>query len=41
MNIFGGSGILEGLNDALEAWRMAAECVVIDDACIVEVDSRP
>ena len=40
-NIFGGSEVFEGLNDALKAWRMAAKGVIIDDACVVEVNSRP
>jgi hypothetical protein len=40
-NIFGGSEIFEGLNDALKTWRMAAKGVVIDDARVVEVNSCP
>ena len=40
-NIFGGSEVFEGLNDASKAWRMAAKGVIIDDARIVEVNSRP
>ena len=40
-NIFGGSEVFEGLNDASKAWRMAAKGVIIDDACVVEVNSRP
>ena len=42
-NIFGGSEIFEGLNDALKTWRMAAKSfiIVIDDTLIVEVNSRP
>ncbi len=41
MNVFGSSGILEGSDDALEAWRMAAEGVIVDDACVVEVGICP
>ena len=37
MNVFGSGGILEGFDDVLEALRMAAESVIIDDALIVEV----
>ncbi len=40
MNIFGGSEIFEGLNDASKTWRMAAN-VIIDDARVVEVNSCP
>jgi hypothetical protein len=40
-NIFGGSEIFEGLNDASKTWRMAAKGVIIDDARVVEVNSRP
>ena len=40
-NIFGGSEVFEGLNDASKAWRMAAKGVIIDDARVVEVNSRP
>ncbi len=42
-NIFGSSGseVFEGLNDASKAWRMAAKGVLIDDARVVEVNSRP
>ena len=40
-NIFGDSEVFEGLNDALKAWRMAAKGVIIDDARVVEVNSRP
>ncbi len=40
-NIFSGSEVFEGLNDALETQRMAAKGVIIDDGHIVEVDSRP
>jgi len=40
-NIFGGSEVFEGLNDASKAWRMAAKGVIIDDASVVEVNSRP
>jgi hypothetical protein len=41
MNIFGGSVIFEGLNDALKTWRMATKGVIIDDALVVKVNSRP
>jgi hypothetical protein len=27
----GSSGILEGSDDALEAWRMAVEGIIVDD----------
>ena len=40
-NIFGGSEVFEGLNDASKAWRMAGKGVIIDDARVVEVNSRP
>ena len=40
-NIFGGSEVFEGLNDASKAWRMAAKGVIIDDARVVKVNSRP
>ena len=40
-NIFGGNEVFEGLNDALKAWRMAEKGVIIDDARVVEVNSRP
>ena len=40
-NIFGGSEVFEGLNDASKAWRMAVNGVIIDDARVVEVNSRP
>ena len=40
-NIFGGSEVFEGLNDASETWRMAAKGIIIDDARIVEVNSHP
>ena len=40
-NIFGGSEVFEGLDDVSKAWGMAAEGVVIDDARVVEVNSRP
>ena len=40
-NIFGGSEVFEGLNDASKAWRMAAKGVIIDDAHIVKVNSHP
>ncbi len=40
-DIFGGSEVFEGLNDVSKAWRMAAKGIVIDDACVVEVNSRP
>ena len=40
-DIFGGSGILEGLNDASEAWMMTAKDIIVDDACVVKVDSCP
>ena len=39
--IFGGSEVFEGLNDASKAWRMAAKGIIIDDARVVEVNSRP
>ena len=40
-DIFGDSEVFEGLNDALKAWRMALKGVIIDDARVVEVNSRP
>jgi hypothetical protein len=40
-NIFEGSEIFEGLNDASKTWRMAEKGVIIDDARVVEVNSRP
>ena len=40
-NIFGGSEVFEVLDDVSKAWGMAAEGVVIDDARVVEVGSRP
>ena len=40
-NIFDGSEIFEGLNDASKTWRMAEKGVIIDDARVVEVNSRP
>ncbi len=35
-NVFGSGGNLEGFNDVLEALRMAAESVIVDDALVVE-----
>ena len=40
-DIFGGSEVFEGLNDASKAWRMAEKGIIIDDARVVEVNSRP
>ena len=40
-NISGGIEVFEGLNDASKAWRMAAKGIIIDDACVAEVNSRP
>ncbi len=40
-NIFGGSEVFEGLNDASKAWRMAAKGIIIDDVRVVKVNSRP
>ncbi len=40
-NIFGSSEVYVGLNYALETQRMAAKGVIIDDARIVKVNSRP
>jgi hypothetical protein len=40
-NVFGSIGILEGLDYALEAWRMALKGVIIDNACVVEVGNCP
>jgi hypothetical protein len=40
-DIFGGSEVFEGLNDASETRRMAAKGVIIDDAHIVKVNSHP
>ena len=40
-NVVGGSEVFEGLNDASKAWRMAAKGIIIDDARVVEVNSRP
>ena len=40
-DIFSGSEVFEGLNDASKAWRMAAKGIIIDDAHVVEVYSRP
>jgi hypothetical protein len=41
MNVFGSGGILGGFNDVLEALRMAAESVIVDDALVVEVCGCP
>ncbi len=35
-NVFGSGGNLEGFNDVLEALRMAAERVIVDDVLVVE-----
>jgi hypothetical protein len=40
-NIFGGSEVFEGLNDASKACGMAAKGIIIDDARVVKVNSRP
>ncbi len=40
-NVFGSIEILEGLDYALEAWRMASKGVIVDNACIVKVGSCP
>ncbi len=40
-NILNSSEVFEGLNDASKAWRMATKGVIIDDARVVEVNSRP
>jgi hypothetical protein len=32
---------MEGLDDTSKAWRIAAEGIIVDDACIVEVGSCP
>ena len=40
-SIFGGSEIFERLNDASKTWRMAVKGILIDDAHVVEVNSRP
>ena len=39
--MFVSSGILERSDNALEAWRMAAKGIIIDDACVIEVGSCP
>jgi hypothetical protein len=41
MNVFGSIGILDGLDYASEAWRMASKVVIVDNACIVKVCSCP
>ena len=40
-NIFGGTEVFEGLNDASKARRMALKGSITDDARVVEVNSRP
>ncbi len=40
-NVFHRNGMLEESYDVLKAWRMAAEGLIVDDVCIVKVDSCP
>ncbi len=40
-NVFGSIGILEGLDYASEAWRMASKGVIVDNVCLVKVGSCP
>jgi hypothetical protein len=41
MNVIGSGGIPEGFDDVLEALRMAAESVIVDDALVIEVLGCP
>ncbi len=36
MNVFGSGGILKIFDDVLEALRMAAKSVIVDDALVVK-----
>ncbi len=39
--MFGNSGILMGFDEVTKAWRMAAEDLVGDDACVVKIGGCP